>query len=206
MKRALACLALLTFSTGFSTASPIQETAAEKAVERAAEPPSEGEHGGLELWKWANFAILAGVLGYLVAKNAGPFFVARTRQIRKDMIEAEELRKRAEARAAEVDRRLANLESDIAALRAESQRETQSESERLSKYTVTEIAKLQAHAQKEIVAAGKAARLDLKRHSAKLAIALAEEKIRARMGPATQDVLIQNFVRQIDPPSAAGMS
>ncbi len=178
------------------------QEAAEKASERAAEGPAAAEHGGLEVWKWANFFVLAGALGYLVAKNAGPYFVARSRQIRKDMLEAEELRKQAEARAADVERRLAGLEAEIAQLRAESQRETQAESDRLSKYTLAEIAKVQAHAQQEIVAAGKAARVELKRHSAKLAVALAEQKIRARMGSATQDVLVRNFVRQLEPPAA----
>jgi F-type H+-transporting ATPase subunit b len=184
------------------SAAMAQETAAEDAAERAAESPGEGEHGGLELWKWANFAVLVGGLGYLAAKNAGPFFAARSRQIRKDMIEADELRQQAEARAADVDRLLANLEAQIAQLRADSQRETQWEAERLSKYVAIEMAKIQAHAQEEIVALGKAARLELKRHSAKFAIALAEHKIRARMGTTTQDFLIQNFVRKLEPTAA----
>jgi F-type H+-transporting ATPase subunit b len=199
-----AALLVLFSAAGF--AAPVQEAAAEKAVERAAESPAAGEHGGLELWKWANFVILAGGLGYLAAKNAGPFFTARSRQIRKDMIEAEEVRKQAEARAAEVERRLANLDAQIAQLRAESQQEAQSESERLSKHVLAEIAKVQAHGQQEIVAAGKAARLELKRHSARLAVALAEQKIRARMGATTQDVLIQNFVRKLEPPAGARTS
>lgn len=190
---AVSALVVHSFSTGF---------AQEKAAEKAAEPASEGEHGGLELWKWANFAILAGGLGYLVKKNAGPFFSARSRQIRKDMIEAEDLRKQAEARAAEVDKRLANLESEIAALRADSQRETQSEGERLTRYAIAEMAKVQAHAQQEIVSAGKAARLELKRYSAHLAVALAEQKIRARMNPGAQEILVHNFVHKLEPPSA----
>jgi F-type H+-transporting ATPase subunit b len=201
MKRHLLPIAALAVLT-YAPASIAQETATEKAVERASESPAEGEHGGMEIWKWANFAVLAGALGYLVSKNAGPFFAARSRQIRKDMIEADDLRKQAEARAAEVDRRLANLDAEIAALRAESQRETQSESERLSKYAVAEIGKLQAHAQQEIVSAGKAARLELKRYSAHLAVTLAEQKIRARMGATTQDILIQNFVSKLEPPAA----
>jgi F-type H+-transporting ATPase subunit b len=201
MKRRLLSVAALVV-LAWSPALAAQETAPDKAVERAAEPPAEAEHGRLELWKWANFVVLAGALGYLVSKNAGPFFAARSRQIRKDMIEADDLRKQAEARAADVDRRLANLDAEIAALRAESQRETKSEAERLSKYALAEIAKLEAHAQQEIASAAKAARLELKRYSAHLAVSLAEQKVRARMGPATQDVLIQNFVRKLEPAAA----
>ena len=182
------------------------QQAAEPASERAAEPPAEGESGGLVLWKWANFALLAGILGWAVKKNAGPFFDGRTRQIRKDMLEADDLRLQAEARAAEVDRRLANLESEIAALRAESAREAESETARLSRYTAAEIAKLQAHAEQEIVSAGKAARMELKRYSAELAVSLAEQKIRARMTPQTQDALISGFVRHLELPTHAQTS
>ncbi|MCL5745635.1 MAG: hypothetical protein M1541_17210, partial [Acidobacteria bacterium] len=48
----------------------------------------EEGHGNLEILKWANFLLLAGGLGYLIGKNAGPFFATRSQQIRKDMEEA----------------------------------------------------------------------------------------------------------------------
>ncbi len=174
-------------------------------LEEASEPPAEGEHGKLELWKWANFIVLAGALGYLVVKNAGPFFSSRSQQIRKDMVEAQQASRQAEARVADVDRRLANLEAEIAELRAESQREEQAETERLSRQTAAEIAKIQAHTEQEIVAAGKAARAELKRYSAELAIELAERRIRASMTPDTQEALVRGFVRDLEP-SATGAS
>lgn len=204
MKR-LACIVLLA-SAPLLVPAVAQEKGADAAAEKAAEKPAEGETTGLVLWKWANFAVLAGILGWAVKKNAGPFFAARTRQIRKDMLEADDLRKQAEARAAEVDRRLANLESEIAALRAESAREAESETARLSRATVAEIAKIQAHAEQEIASAGKAARMELKRYSAELAIRLAEQKIRARLTPETQNALISGFVRHLEPPTHAQTS
>src|SRR5262249_15191201 len=72
------------------------------------------EEGGLEIWKWVNFLILAGGLGYLIGKNAGPFFKARSADIRKDLETSLRQRQEAEARAAEVDRRLATLDREIA--------------------------------------------------------------------------------------------
>ena len=206
MKRAGA-LAVLIAAITFMPAIRAQEgheppNGAETSLERAADSPAEGEHGKLEMWKWANFAVLAAGLGYLVAKNAGPFFSARSQQIRKDMVEAQEARRQAEGRAAEVDRRLANLESDIAALRSESQSEARSETERLARHTAAEIAKIQAHAEQEIVSAGKAARHDLKRFSAELAVQLAEHRIRSRMTPETQEALVRGFVRDLEPNSS----
>ena len=52
----------------------------------------EKEQGGLEVWKWANFVVLAGALGYLIGKKGGPFFAARSVKIRKDIVEAGEVR------------------------------------------------------------------------------------------------------------------
>jgi len=158
---------------------------------------SKGEHGNMEMWKWANFLVLAAGLGYLVGKNAGPFFDGRSAQIRKEMVEAGAARRDAEARSAEVDRRLANLETEIATLRAEAQKEAEAEAQRLAQQTAGEIAKIQAHAEQEIVSAGKAARMELKRYSAGLAIGLAEQKIRARMTPGAEDDLVQSFVKNL---------
>ena len=158
-----------------------------------------GEAGGgsLQGWKWANFLLLAAGIGYLIGKNAGPFFAARSQSISKDISESEQIRRDAEARAAEVERPLANLGADIAALRAESQREAQSETERLAAHAAAEIAKIEAHATHEIAAAQKAARMDLRRYAGELAVELAEQKIRARMTAATQDYLVRGFVRDL---------
>ena len=168
----------------------------------AEERPSEGEHGTLELWKLANFLLLAGGLGYLIKKNAGPFFEARGRKIQEDMREAQEQRAEAERRAADVDRRLAHLETEIAALRAESQAEGKAETERAMQHTAAEIAKIQAHAEQEVVSAGKAARMDLKRYAAELAVQLAEQKISARMTGETQDNLVAGFVHDLKHPAS----
>ena len=65
---------------------------------------------------------------------------------------------------------------------------------RMAQQTEAEIAKIQAHAEQEIASAGKAARMALKRYSAELAMGLAEQKVRARMTPETEDALVQGFV------------
>jgi F-type H+-transporting ATPase subunit b len=153
-------------------------------------------------WMWANFLLLTFGLGYLVYKNAGPFYAKRSRKIRKDMIEADDLRKEAEQRAAEIERRLANLEAEITALRAESQREAEAETERLANQTTAELAKIQFHAEQEIDAAGRAARMELRRYSAALAVDLAAQKIRGRMSPGNQDALVGRFIHNLEQPAS----
>jgi F-type H+-transporting ATPase subunit b len=194
--------AILLFAAAAIAQTPDTSTAVQRAEERASESPSQGEHGSMELWKVANFVLLAAGLGYLFKKNAGPCFAARGKQIQRDMLDAQEQRKEAEHRAAAVDRRLANLETEIAALRADSQAEAKAETERSMQHTAAELAKIQAHAEAEIVSAGKAARMDLKRYSAELAVQLAEQKIRAEMSPEAQDNLVRGFVHDLQQPAS----
>jgi F0F1-type ATP synthase membrane subunit b/b' len=194
MRRLILTLTLaLAMAPGFLFAQEGEKKAGHEANQTHEKP----ESGNLEIWKWVNFLILAGGLGYLIGKNAGPFFASRSASIRKDMEVSQQQRKEAEARAAEVERRLATLETEIARLRSESEGEMKAGAARISQQTAEEIAKIQAHAGQEIAAAGKHARSDLKRYSAELAMGLAEQKVRARMTPGTQDELVDSFVRDL---------
>ena len=195
MKRLIIMTVAIGLAFAGCTAFAQEHEGAEKKP-GAEKEESFAEKHELEL-KWANFLLLAGLLGYTLGKNAGPFFTARSAGIRKDMDESLRQRQEAEAKAADVDRRLANLEKDIAALRGQSETEAKVETERMAQQTEAEIVKIQAHAEQEIASAGKAARMALKRYAAELAVGLAEQKVRARMTPDTEDALVQGFVRNL---------
>jgi F-type H+-transporting ATPase subunit b len=203
MRRLAAMAALILVASAGLLAAQEHES---EAAKEAGENPTAGEHGKLEAWKWVNFLILAGGLGWLAKKNAGPFFASRSRQIRKQMVEADEVRAEAERRSAEVDRKLANLKAEIEGLHREAQAEAESEGRRYQEETAADLAKIEAHAQQEIAAAGKQARLELRRYSAELALGLAGQKIRARMTPGTQAALVQKFVKDLEPASRAQTS
>lgn len=160
---------------------------------------AEGSGGESDvlMWKWANFVLLAVGLGYLMVKALPPLFASRSQAILHDLNESAKIRQDAEARAADVERRLAGLESEIAALRTDSQRQTQAETERIKSHTAAEIAKIQAQSEREIAMAGKAARTELKRYATSLAIDLAERKIRARITPAVEDGIVSAFVHDL---------
>jgi F-type H+-transporting ATPase subunit b len=181
---------------------PATALAAEPSKAEPARKEAEaGGEGNLKIWEWANFLILVGGLGYLVRKHAGPFYAARAAGIGKDLAESERVARDAAARAAEVDLRLAGLDSELAALRAESQRESAAEVERYARQTAAEIAKIGANGEQEIRAAQKAARRDLQRFAARLAVKLAEVKVRARMDAATDDRLLVGFERDLARPA-----
>ncbi|HEX3880436.1 MAG TPA: hypothetical protein VHW24_25820 [Bryobacteraceae bacterium] len=147
---------------------------------------------------WANFILLAIGLVYLIKKFGGPFFAARSERIQREIVEGARIRQESEAQSADVDRRLATLESDLSAIRAESRKELESIERNISAKTTAEIARIQSSAEQEIAGAGKAARLELKRYSAELAVKLGAEKIRARMTPEAQEALVRDFVNDLD--------
>ena len=82
------------------------ENAAER-LEREAEEEKPMPHE--LLWKLANFAVLAGGLGYLIAKNAGPYFRTRGEDIQQGIVDAAQVRAEAEVRAAAIEKKIGNL-------------------------------------------------------------------------------------------------
>ncbi|PYT23366.1 MAG: hypothetical protein DMG57_32180 [Acidobacteria bacterium] len=179
-------------------------TAATEAAQGEQSPATKSEEGegASPLWAWINFALLAGILGYLMVKKGGPYFASRTQAIRRGILEADEIRRNAEARAAEVDRMLAGLDAGIQGLRTSARKEQAAEAERISRQSSADMARIQEHATHEIDSASKAARMELKRYAAKLAVDLAEQKIRQKMSPDVQAALVENFARNLELPAA----
>jgi len=110
------------------------------------------------------------------------------------LIERLAARAASDAKVAEVDRRLANLATEIEALRSGAQQEAEADAQRVRREAAAEMAKIQSHIAEEIAAASKSATLELRRYSADLALELAERKIAARLTPETQDRLVRTFV------------
>jgi F-type H+-transporting ATPase subunit b len=188
-------LVVLAFASVLLVNLPVRAQEHESASQKAKESVGVTEHGSSELfWGWANFLLLAGGLGYVIKKNAGPYFAQRSLEIRKGMVEAEAARAESDAKVAEVDRRLANLQAEIEALRGNARQEAEADAERVRREAAAEMDKVQQHLTEEIASAGKSARLDLRRYSAELALGLAEQKIAARLTPETQDRLVRTFV------------
>lgn len=175
-----------------------QEPAREAA--RRGEGPAKTEQQGDPwiYWKWANFLILAGALGYLISKYAGSFFENRTAEIQRGILEAGELREEAERRAGQMEERLSLLAADIDRLRHEAQGEMAREGERIRHETAEHVAKIQAHAEHEIRSITRLALKDLKAFSARLAVDLAEQRVRARMSGAAQNSLVDGFVNDLE--------
>jgi len=160
----------------------------------AQEGGGEAEKPDLMLWKVLNFLILAGLIGYFAAKVGGPALAGRAKEIKEGLAAGEKAKAEADARAREVEKKLATLGTEVSSLRAAALAERDREAARIKQDFEREIDRIRHQADMEIDAAGKTAKLELQRHTAKLAVELAEQKIRARMTPEVQSSLIQGFV------------
>lgn len=174
------------------------------ATAKGGEPAkAEGAHGEehgdpMIWWKWANFVLLAGGLGYLLRKNLPPFFRSRTEEIQKGITEAAALKKDADARLARMESRLQKLDAELAALRETAKAEITAEGERLQAETRAALTKVQSNAEQEIAAATRAASASLRAEAADLAVKLAAGRIQARMTPETQAELVSRFVGTLE--------
>ena len=161
----------------------------------ATETKRESEQGDPWIWwKWANFLLLAGGLGYLISKRAPALFQARSQEIQQAIAEAAQAKKDAEARAAAIELRLQNLQTEIDSLRQTARAEMASEGDRIRHETEHRLRRIQEQSQQEIVQMTRAARDELRKYSAQLAIGLAEQRIRSRMTPEVQQNLVDRFI------------
>ena len=148
-------------------------------------------------WKWANFAILALGLGYLINKHLPPFFRSRTAEIQQGITEAQQVKRDAEARAAQVEARIHKLGEEIDRFRTQSREEMQQEGERIRQETAKQLGHLEHQAQQEIEAVGKVARRELKDYAARLALDLAEQRVRARLNAGAETALVDGFIHDL---------
>jgi F-type H+-transporting ATPase subunit b len=180
----------ISLATQVALAQDIYEIAAKKeAKSEAAEPDA--------MWKWINFGLLAVGLGYLLGKTLPPFFKSRTSDIQKDIVEAQATKRDAEQRAAAIEKRVSALGADIEAFQAQSRTEMEQEAARIREETARMIEKVQKQAGNEIETAGKNAQRDLKAYAAKLSLDMAEQRIRTRLDTATENGLVDDFVKDL---------
>ena len=163
-----------------------------------AEHEGAAEHGPSMLLKWVNFAILAGIFGYMIAKMAPAFFKGRDEEIQRDLRDAAEMRRSAEAKTADIEKRLSTLDSEIETIRMGASKELETERLRIEHETEAALLKLEHAAAMEIDSTTKNAIAELKSYSAKLALELAETKIRGQINAEIEGQLINGFLKRLN--------
>jgi F-type H+-transporting ATPase subunit b len=165
--------------------------AAEEGGTRAAERTTE-------IFKWINFAIVAGLILWLSLKKAPAFFSRRASAISSAIANAAIAKAAADTQLREAEVKLRNLQKEVAELRAFAARESAAEIEGLRAATQSDAQKIAAAAKAEIEAAERTARLALKALAANLAVDGAESLLAKQLNPQAQASLISNFVKSLE--------
>jgi F-type H+-transporting ATPase subunit b len=164
----------------------------------AEEAGSASQQSAENLFKWINFALVAGVIVWLCVKKGPGFFGRRADVISSDIQKSTEAKKKADQQLLDAETKLQNLEKEVADLRATAQRESAAEADRIRDLTITDEQKITEAGKAEVVAAERTARLELKALAANLAVSGAESLLVKQLTPAAQEALINNFVKTLD--------
>ncbi|HET9994363.1 MAG TPA: hypothetical protein VFQ18_03045, partial [Candidatus Acidoferrum sp.] len=151
-----------------------------------------------EIFKWINFAILAGLLLWVCLKKAPAFFGGRAAAIGSAITKATGVKAAADAQLREAESKLANLQKEVAELHTFAAKEAAAEVERIRAVTQSDAQKIAVAAKAEIEATERAARLELKALAANLAVDGAESLLAKQLTAKAQESLISNFVKSLE--------
>jgi len=165
---------------------------------QAAEEGGAANERAKEIFKWINFAIVAGVIIWVFGKVLPSKFRSNANKISSAISNAAAAKTEADRHLREAEMRLANLQKEVAELRAFAQREGAGEAERIRALAKSDAQKILLAAKAEIEAAERAARLELKAIAAKLAVDGAESLLVKQLTPQDQESLVSAFVKNLD--------
>jgi F0F1-type ATP synthase membrane subunit b/b' len=201
-RRALRTLLVFACLLGF--AGLARAEAARPGSTPDAETAKEGGHeaGHGALYKWINFVLLVGGLGYVLRKPASEFFLQRSAGIRKSLEEGRKALESSQAQLRAVEEKLRHFEEAMAAFRAGALREMAEEQARIRQTTAAETARMMESVRTQMEVASKQARLELRILTAQMAVELAEKMIVQRLDEAGQRRLVSQFAARLETPRA----
>lgn len=149
------------------------------------------------LGKLVNFLLLFGGLFFVLRKPVKAMLVKRTTDVGETIRRAEEDRTASEAKAAGSRAKLAGLEGEVRALKAEAEEEGRRETGRIAAAARAEAERLKKLTRQELDAQVRRGVQELKAYAAARATDLARERIRRRLTPETQAVLIEKSIDRL---------
>jgi F-type H+-transporting ATPase subunit b len=138
--------------------------------------------------------IIIAILWFLV-KVLPKAFRKRSETIQKALVEARSATEDANKRLSAVEARLARLDSEIEAIRKQSEHDSLEDEKRIKASLEEERKRIIESAEQEIEAFGSAAQRDLKRFAADLAVDRALQRI--HLGADADRILVKNFAADL---------
>jgi F-type H+-transporting ATPase subunit b len=143
----------------------------------------------------ANFLLLAFAVGWAVVKFLPAVLRGRSTAIQKQLVDARTATEEARARLTGVEDRLSKLDGEIASMRAQAEKDSAKEEQRIKATVEEEKKKILASAEQEITAATMHAQKQLQQHAAELAIEQAARKL--VVSAETDRLLVQGFAQRL---------
>jgi len=173
---------------------------AQEAAPEAAPEPQDTTAG--QIFRWLNFLIVAGALGYLIVKKAPPVFQARANVIAGAIQSATAAKTAAVSQLREAEAGLARLDQDSAKMRTQAERDFSAEAARLKASAAHEVEKIGHMADVEIDAAARLAQIELRTAAARVAVARAAAMVSEKMTPERRATIFQNFLDNLNSPKS----
>ena len=142
-----------------------------------------------------NFVVLVALVGWFLLKTLPKAFRNRNTAIQKHLVEARTATEEANVRLTSVEARLSKLDEQIAALRAQSEKDAASDEQRIKASVEEEKQRILTAAEQEIAAASSNAQRQLQQYAANLAIEQAARKL--VVSAETDRLLVQDFARRL---------
>jgi F-type H+-transporting ATPase subunit b len=142
-----------------------------------------------------NFAIVFLAIYFGLKKVMPKMLKDRGDRIEKQLVEARAATEDANRRMQAVEERLAKLDDEIIAMQQQSERDMQAEEERFRATLETEKTRIIESTEQEVAAAGAAARRDLKRFAADLAVSAAEQRL--QMTASLDEEILGQFAHRL---------
>ncbi|MEK6325721.1 MAG: F0F1 ATP synthase subunit B [Acidobacteriota bacterium] len=148
------------------------------------------------LWRVINLLIFVIFIVYILRKKVriGQVFDDRAASIVKELEQAKRDKQEAQERLQELEARLGRLDQEVAQIRAEAERESAREAERVHQTAAADAEKIRQTTQREIEGAMKAARNELRAFVADQSVALAEGIIRREIRPEDNSRMVNKFI------------
>jgi F-type H+-transporting ATPase subunit b len=182
--------------------APAAQPAGEHAAAEAEH--AEGGHdqsiGGMIMgmgWPIANFIIFCGVIYYFGNGPLKEYLATRSASIRKDLVEAAELKATATAQLATIEQKLQALPGELNALRTRGAEEIAAEEKRIAAAAEADRERLLEQTRREIDLQVRLAKKDILEHAADLSVQLAGERLKNEITPADQSRLVDQYLTQV---------
>ena len=143
----------------------------------------------------ANFAVLALAVLWALAKAMPKVFRDRNSAIQKHLVDARTATEEANSRLSGVEERLSKLDGQIAAMKAQAEKDSAADEQRIKASVEEEKKKILAAAEQEIAAATTTAQRQLQQYAAELAVEQAARKL--VVTAETDRLLVQSFARRL---------